>query len=102
MEGLPYTCYRRGHRGRYVKRHNAFLYFRSVATDGSCRRVVPGKRLHADLSRDRLAALNWIIPNQCNNTHDCEIQVGDHYLRRLVPRLLRHVGPDGFCRHHLG
>jgi hypothetical protein len=96
MEGLPYTCYRNGHRGRYVKRHNPFVYFRRIATDRSCRNVVPGKWLHRDLRRDRLATFNWITPDQCHNTHDCGVRKGDRYLSRLIPKLLRHVGRHGF------
>jgi hypothetical protein len=48
-------------------------------------------RLVDDLAGNRLVALTVVVPDQCHNTHDCPIGVGDRWLSRVVPRIL--AGP---------
>ena len=96
MEGMPSPCFGDPYSGGYAKKHNPFAYFPEITSDpGLCKRIVPGRRLAADLGRETIAPFSWITPDLCNDAHDCSISVGDAYLRRLVPRLLRHLGPHG-------
>lgn len=44
----------------------------------------------------RVPTYVWITPNVCNDTHDCGVAVGDRFLARTVPPLLRELGPRGF------
>lgn len=88
-EDMPSPCYRRD-AGRYVVRHNPATYF---PVSGCARHDVPmgtptRGRLVDDLAGNRLAALSIVVPNQCNNTHDCEIGTGDRWLSRLIPRVV--------------
>jgi len=97
IEGLPHRCYRGDAAGVYVKRHNPFMYFPSIAANPRrCASVVPAARLDADLRRRTLPAVSWIVPGLCHGAHDCGIEVADSYLKRLIPRLARQLGPRGF------
>lgn len=94
---MPSACYRGAAEvGRYAKKHNPFMYFRSVTSDPSlCNRVVPEARLQADLASGRLPAFAWITPDLCQAAHDCAFSSADEYLRRVVPKLRGQLGPDG-------
>jgi hypothetical protein len=96
MEGLPHPCFAGDQAGRYVKRHNPFMYFDAIVRDpGRCRNVVSAGRLRADLRRRSLPAFAWISPDLCNNAHDCEIGAADRAMASLVPGLRRQLGRDG-------
>jgi len=96
FQGLPSRCFRGAEQGRYVKRHNPFMYFPSVAeNEGRCRNVVPFGRLDADLRRGSLPVLSWIGPDLCDGAHDCDLRAADRLLSRLVPRIVRRLGPGG-------
>ena len=89
-EGLPYPGFTGPVYGRYAKKHNPFLYFRGIVDDNARRtRVVPFARLAADLRATALPDFSLIVPDLCNSMHDCGIGVGDAWLRRVAPQLLK-------------
>jgi hypothetical protein len=97
MEGMPEPCFQGSEAGPYVKRHNPFLYFRSISErPGRCARVVPISRLGADLLRSSLPAFAWIQPGLCHGGHDCDLRTVDDYVRGLLPPLERRLAPNGF------
>ena len=93
-ESMPGAC-RRTDAYPYVVRHNPPTYFPDL---GGCRThdlpmgTTSGGRLVDVLADGRLPALTLVIPNQCHNTHDCEVPVGDAWLAEVVPKILD--GPD--------
>lgn len=96
MGDMPRPCFRGAEADDYVKRHNPFMYFRSIASDPErCRQVVPASRLDADLRRHALPAFGWLSPNLCDNGHDCGLATADRYLSGLVPPITRQLGPNG-------
>lgn len=96
MGGMPRPCFRGAKAGRYVKRHDPFMYFPSIRSNPElCRRVVPGQRLDVDLRRHELPSFAWLSPDLCHDGHDCGLAVADRLLARLVPRLMRQLGPQG-------
>lgn len=96
MGDMPRPCFRGAEAGDYVKRHNPFMYFRSIASNRDrCKRVVPATRLDADLERHALPAFGWLSPNLCDNGHDCDLATADRHLSGLVPRIVRQLGPGG-------
>lgn len=96
MGGMPRPCFRGFHAGAYAKRHDPFMYFPSIASIGArCRRVVPVSRLGMDLRHHRLPAFGWLSPDLCRDGHDCALAAADRYLARLVPRIMRQLGPRG-------
>ena len=89
-EDLPYPGFSGGYSGRYAKKHDPFLYFRDVVGSRAHRnRVVPFPRLGRDLARHRLPDFSLVIPNLCNDMHDCSIATGDAWLKAHVAALLR-------------
>jgi hypothetical protein len=97
MGGMPEACFKGAGSGQYAKKHNPFMYYRSVADDPSrCAKVVPEEELSADLSLGRLPTLGFLSPGLCDDSHDCPIETGDRYLARTVPSILRALGPRGF------
>jgi len=97
LENYPGNCFGGGSAGAYAKRHNPFLYYRDVAGSAArCSHLVGFNALTSDLRAGRLPTYVWITPNVCNDTHDCGVAVGDRFLARTVPPLLRQLGPRGF------
>ena len=88
-EGLPYPGFTGGSSGRYAKKHDPFLYFRDVADSRARReRVVPLTRLGRDLARRRLPDFSLVIPDLCDDMHDCSVATGDAWLKAHVVPLL--------------
>jgi hypothetical protein len=89
-EDLPYPGFTGGDSGRYTKKHNPFLYFRNVVDSrGRRNRVVPFPQLGRDLARHRLPDFSLVIPNLCNDMHDCSVATGDAWLKAHVAPLLQ-------------
>ena len=96
-EDMPSACYGTN-AGLYAVRHNPFVYYNSIAGNGTrCARVVPagtsGNVLIGDLQSTTTASrYMWLSPNTCNDMHDgganCGVSHGDAYLSTLVPQIL--------------
>ena len=96
MEDLPRPCFTGSGAGLYAKRHDPFVYYRSVTGDPTkCSHVVPLTELVADERHHELPAFLWITPNVCHDMHDCAVATGDRFLAATVPPLLRALGPRG-------
>jgi hypothetical protein len=96
MEGMPHPCFKGSSARDYALRHDPFVYYDDVRRETPrCRRVVPATELRADLTSGGLPTFAWITPDVCDDTHDCSIATGDRYLSRLVPTLVRALGPRG-------
>jgi hypothetical protein len=63
----------------FAKKHVPFLYFASGATH-----VHPLLRLNPR----RLPDFAFVVPNLCNDMHDCSVTTGDAWLKRFVAPLL--------------
>jgi hypothetical protein len=88
-EDLPYPGFTGGSAGRYAKKHNPFLYFRNVVDSRARRdRVVPCTQLARDLAGHRLPDFSLVIPNLCDDMHDCSVVTGDAWLKAHVVPLL--------------
>jgi hypothetical protein len=97
LEDMPEPCFTGASAGGYVKRHNPFAYYDDVVGDPArCRRMVPYPRLATDLRRGALPTYAFVVPNLCDDMHDCDVSVGDRFLAHLVPGLLRALGRHGF------
>jgi phosphatidylinositol-3-phosphatase len=64
---------------RFAKKHMPFLYFPRGADH-----VVPLTRFKASA----LAQFSFVVPDLCNDMHDCPVATGDAWLKRFVPPLL--------------
>ena len=81
----------------YVYIHNPFVYLCDVNGSTPCpvsydpaqaMNVVPYTQLAKDLASGNLPDYMFIIPNNCDNTHDCSLSTGDTWLQNNVPQLL--------------
>ena len=88
-EDLPSAGYTGAFSGYYAKKHDPFLYFQNIA---SLRRrrahVVPFTRLAGDLAAHRLPNFSLIVPNLCNDMHDCSVATGDAWLKAHIAPLV--------------
>jgi phosphatidylinositol-3-phosphatase len=83
-EGLPHPGYTGASAGEYAKKHDPFVYFRNVlAHPAWLANVVPFAPLTS-----RLPDFSLVVPNLCNDMHDCSVATGDAWLRRNVVPLL--------------
>lgn len=84
--------------GLYTRKHAPWTYFTNV--DHANER--PYTDLAADLAGGTLPNLSFIIPNNCNNTHNsasnvnCNLAHGDAWLAANVPQILATFGPNDF------
>jgi acid phosphatase len=88
-EGLPRPGFTGAEAGLYAKKHDPFLYFSDVA-DSARRRahVVPLSRLRRDVAAGRLPRFALVVPNLCDDMHDCSTATGDRWLRTTIVPLL--------------
>src|SRR6476620_6642595 len=70
-ENLPAAGWTGCDSGRYARRHNPWVDFTSV----SSRANQPLSALPADYAR--LPTVSFVVPNVCNDMHDCSIATGD-------------------------
>ena len=89
-ESMPSNCSSTG-TSRYVKRHNPPTYFPKLAAD--CARwdvpmgSAPGGRFATALANGWLPAFTMVVPDMCNDMHDCSIATGDVWLSKWIPRI---------------
>jgi len=89
-EGLPSPGFTGTFAGRYAKKHDPFLYFEDVLVSPARRqRVVPLTAFATDLAARRLPAFSLVVPDLCNDMHDCSVAHGDSWLASFLPPLLR-------------
>lgn len=88
QEDMPEPCFL-GNAGEYVQKHNPFVYFDSIRLDAQrcAESVLPLTALDADLASGSLPDFSLIVPNMCNNGHDCASAVADEWIVRMVDRL---------------
>jgi phosphatidylinositol-3-phosphatase len=94
-EGMASRC-QQVNGGRYAVRHNPWTYFRSEHR--LCRRHdVPLRRLGRDVGSRTLPQIGMVVPDVCNDAHDCSLAQSDAWMKRKVGMVLD--GPDFASRH---
>jgi phosphatidylinositol-3-phosphatase len=88
-EDLPSVGYTGGDSGRYAVRHNPLAYFTDVQNDAKqVQNLVPFSQLAADLNTANLPNYSFIIPNLCNDAHDCSLSTADTWLQTNIDPLI--------------
>lgn len=89
-ESMPSSCYQYP-AGNYAVKHNPWAYF--TAERSACgRRDVPLSALAGDITNGRLPTVGMVIPNLCNDAHNCSLATANRWLRAKVGAVK--AGPD--------
>src|SRR5216117_2448837 len=89
-ESIPNACYLGGDTGNYARKHNVFALLSDVANDptGQACNNVPFTQFTTDLANGTLPAFSNIVPNLCNDAHDCSLSTADSWLQTNIAPLL--------------
>lgn len=88
-EGLPSVGFTGQTSGQYARKHNPLSFFADVVDDSAqLRRLVPFTQFAADLAGDSLPDYAFVVPNLCNDAHDCSLQTADAWLRTNIAPLI--------------
>ncbi len=89
-ESLPSVGYTGGDTGQYAVRHNPLPYFSDVQNSSSqMQNLVPFSQFLSDLSKGNLPQYSFIVPNLCNDAHNCALSVADSWLQSNIAPLVK-------------
>jgi phosphatidylinositol-3-phosphatase len=89
--------------GEYAVKHNPWAYFADQTDRRNCQNFdVPagtptGGALHDDVQTGTLPTVGMLIPNLCNDAHNCPLATADAWLQQWLPTLMQ--GPDYRAGH---
>ncbi|WP_374971319.1 alkaline phosphatase family protein [Terrabacter sp. BE26] len=94
-EGMPGNCATEAS-GQYAVKHNPWAYY--LTERSSCAKYdVPATELSKDVTNGRLPNAGMVVPDLCNDAHDCDLSVADQWLRTQVGTVMS--GPDWRSGH---
>jgi hypothetical protein len=87
MESMPQNCATSASRP-YAVKHNPAAYYTTLRASCARNDVPLEGNLQHDIDTGALPSFSFITPNLCNDTHDCPVSTGDHWLSEWIPRIL--------------
>ncbi|HEV8399069.1 MAG TPA: alkaline phosphatase family protein [Gemmatimonadales bacterium] len=88
-EDLPSVGYIGPDVGRYARKHNTVALLSDVANDTVQRKnLVPFTQFATDLANGTLPHYVNIVPNLCNDAHDCSLSTADTWLQNNIAPIL--------------
>ena len=93
-EDLPAVGYHAaGDSGKYASRHNPLSYLSDVVNDAAqLTNLVPFSQFGTDLANNALPNYAFIVPNLCNDAHDCPLATADAWLQTNIDPLITSPG----------
>ena len=93
-EDLPAVGYHAaGDSGKYASRHNPLSYLSDVVNDpAQVTNLVPFSQFAANLANNALPNYAFIVPNLCNDAHDCPLATADAWLQTNIDPLITSTG----------
>ncbi len=89
-EDLPSVGYTGGDTGNYAVRHNPLAYMTDVQnTPMQAENLVPFSQFSTDLASGNLPSYSFIVPNLCNDAHDCPLATADTWLSTNIDPLIK-------------
>ncbi|NDQ55544.1 MAG: hypothetical protein GZ088_00560 [Acidipila sp.] len=89
-EDLPTIGYTGGDTGNYAVRHNPLAYMNDVQNVPAQKlNLVPFSQFSADLAGSTLPDYSFIVPNLCNDGHNCPLATADTWLMNNIDPLIR-------------
>jgi len=77
----------------YAKKHNPAAYYTNIAAAYAVNAIPLGTakngELISDLRKNQLPRYSFITPDLCSDEHDCDLSVGDGWLAKWVPHILK-------------
>lgn len=81
-ESMPYDGYTGCGSGEYARKHNPWVDFENIPAASNL--------VYNDKFPKNPPSLTIIVPNLCNDMHDCSTQTGDTWLSKYVPPILKY------------
>ncbi|HEX5410930.1 MAG TPA: choice-of-anchor D domain-containing protein [Terriglobia bacterium] len=72
--------------GSYYARHDPLTYFTDI--NGESANFVCMSQFQTDIANKTLANLSWLVPNGCDDAHDCSLGTFDNWLKAEIAPLL--------------
>src|SRR5881396_2238284 len=89
-EGLPSVGFTGATSGRYARKHNVFALLSDVVNDPvQVNNLVPFTQFATDLANGTLPQFSNIVPDLCNDAHDCSLTVADTWLQNNIGPLIQ-------------
>jgi acid phosphatase len=89
-EDIPRAGYTGPDVGKYARRHNTLALLSDVASDAAqVQNLVPFSQLATDLAHNALPNYGFIVPNLCNDAHDCSLTTADNWLKTQIDPLIK-------------
>ena len=89
-ESIPSVGYVGPSRGEYARKHNPLSFFSDVVDDSTQRQnLVPFSQFAKDLADQTLPDYAFIVPNLCDDAHDCSLSTADTWLKTNIDPLIR-------------
>jgi phospholipase C len=83
--------------GKYYVRHDPLQYMTTINNETG--NFVCFSQFASDLSNHSLPSFSWLVPNGCDDAHDCKLKVFDNWLKTEIGPLLQssyfQAGGDG-------
>jgi phospholipase C len=96
-EGMTTNCQTTS-AGRYAVRHNPWVYFTSASEVAGCKQNdVPETRLASDVAAGNLPSVGMVVPDLCNDAHDCSLATADAWFQQRLQAIF--AGPDWKSGH---
>jgi len=105
-EGMPHNCATSNGGDKYAVKHNPWAYFvseqsvskQAVNERGTCQKYdVPVDRLGGAIANGTLPNVGMVIPNLCNDAHDCSLGTADTWFKGWMTKIFQ--GPDWKSGH---
>jgi len=88
-EDLPSVGYTGGDTGGYARKHNVLALLADVVNNpAQVGNLVPFSQFSRDLTSNALPNYSFIVPNLCNDGHDCGLSTADSWLQTNIGPLV--------------
>ena len=92
-DGMPSNCALTNGGTRYAVKHNPWAYYSSTTERNACKTYdVPVTKLQTDITNGTLPNAGMVIPNLCNDAHDCSLGTADSWFKAKMTAIM--AGPD--------
>ncbi|HET7151989.1 MAG TPA: alkaline phosphatase family protein, partial [Candidatus Acidoferrum sp.] len=89
-EDLPSVGYTGGDSGNYYVRHNPLAYLTDVQNSATQQQnLVPFTQFSTDLTSGNLPNYSFIVPNACDDAHNCGLSTADSWLMTNIDPLIK-------------